>query len=454
MANQETYVKREKRRSKGWIAVLVLLLLLAAGAGYLYYTVCKAPVALDDPQKMASSDPMDVEDRYVFSADGTAQVKLDAADIWTVILSQAGEDFLDTVNQELSGYDLTLSGCGIRIGEEGLNLDLELFFRETRLVAKVPCALEISGQRISLTPTGVKLGVISLPVEKLLSNLNLEYDMSLPVVSDVTQVSYEEGAVVLTGTVEDDIRSLIPQSGDLSRYGVFCESAQTLVDYLLQEEDLSALYAHLAKKPADVEALYDQLFLLTEAETAEHYLDSCCGLAQRFFPGIRFDTQEARQTALREEMTLLGNSLELFFTSLANDYNEKNFRLSDGEFLLNRKPFRAAEYGGGQFADLFQVLDPESFFLILVDAEDGFIRKTSSFYRMADEKQQFTQEVDFNKTYILGCVFRSVDGEPFLMYDTEIQGNNTYTRKVTLRPLTEEAVSALQEPGKFGVWTG
>lgn len=454
MSDQETYVKREKRRSKGWIVVLVLLLLLAAGAGYLYYTVCRAPVALDDPQKLAASAPMDPEDRYEFSSDGTARVKLEAADIWTVILSQAGEDFLDTVNQELSGYDLSLSGCGIRIGEEGLTLELELFFRETRLVAKVPCALEVSGQRISMTPTGVKLGVISLPVEKLLSKLNLEYDMSLPVVSDVTQVSYEEGAVVLTGTVENDIRSLIPQSEELSRYAVFCESAQTLVDYLQKGEDFSALYAHLETNPADVEALYDGLFLLTETETMEDYLDSRCGLAQRFFPGIRFDTLEARQTALREEMTLLGNSLELFFTSLANDYNEKNFRLSDGEFLLNRKPFRAAEYGGDRFADLFRVLDPESVFLILVDAEDGFIRKTSSFYRMADEKQEFTQEVDFNKTYILGCVFRSVDGDPFLMYDTEIQGNNTYTRKAALRLLTEEAVSALQEPGKFGVWTG
>ena len=93
-------------------------------------------------------------------------------------------------------------------------------------------------------------------------------------------------------------------------------------------------------------------------------------------------------------------------------------------------------------------------FARLVGAEDAYLRNTSSFYRMADEKQQFTQEVDFNRTYILGIVFRSVDGDPFLMYETEIQGNNTYSRSVKMLPISEEEVQALQVPETFGVWIG
>lgn len=73
---------------------------------------------------------------------------------------------------------------------------------------------------------------------------------------------------------------------------------------------------------------------------------------------------------------------------------------------------------------------------------------------MADENQQFTQPVDFNKTYILGCVLRSVDGDPFLLYDKEIHEGTHYVRSITLRPLTEDDAAALQVPGKFGVWTG
>ena len=133
--------------------------------------------------------------------------------------------------------------------------------------------------------------------------------------------------------------------------------------------------------------------------------------------------------------------------------NEKNFRLSDGQFLLGWEPFSAAEYGGEEFTALFEQLDPEAMFLVLVDAEDGFIRNTSSFYRMADEDEEFTRSVDFNKTYILGLVLRTVTGEPYLVYDGEVTLNNTYSRIIRLRPLTEEDVAGLQVPGKIGVWT-
>ena len=145
--------------------------------------------------------------------------------------------------------------------------------------------------------------------------------------------------------------------------------------------------------------------------------------------------------------------LEQFFTKAVNTYNDKKFVLSEGQFLLNKQPFRAAEFGGEQFAELFQLLDPESFHLILVDAADGHVRKTSSFYRMADENQQFTREVDFNKTYILGCLFRGLAGDSFLLYESEVETGNPYSRLITLLPVTEETAQELQVSGVFGVWT-
>ena len=72
---------------------------------------------------------------------------------------------------------------------------------------------------------------------------------------------------------------------------------------------------------------------------------------------------------------------------------------------------------------------------------------------MVDAYQQYTREVDMNKTYILGLVFRGVNGEPFLMYEKEIQENNTYYREIVLHSLTEEETAQLQVPDKFGVWT-
>ena len=73
---------RKEGKSKAGIVILVLLLLLAGAAGFLYYSIVKAPLALDDPQAMAASAPMKAEERFSFDAsNGTAQVKMDASDL-------------------------------------------------------------------------------------------------------------------------------------------------------------------------------------------------------------------------------------------------------------------------------------------------------------------------------------------------------------------------------------
>ena len=455
MAHNETSAGKSGRRSGAGIFFLILLLLLLGSAAFLYYSVVRAPLDTDDPVKLAASAPMDAGQRFSFSPeDGTVQVKMDTADIWSLILAHAGNDFQELINEELTAYGLSLSGCAIHMDEEGFRLDLELYYNgKLRLVAAVPCTLEISGSRFCLTPTGLKLGVIPLPVGGLLSSLKLEYDISLPVLSEVTQITFVPDAVMLTGVMEPDVRMLAGGEDTLYRAALFSDSLQSLTDVLLNPQGYNALLSHLQQNPGDVEELYRRLFLLADSGVTGEYLEIRHGMTQRFFPGIDFDAIAREQQTLDGELTLLSRTLEQFFTHVANSYNDKQFRLTGGVFYLNWKPFRADQVGGGQYDALFHVLDPESFFLILVDAKDGFIRKTSSFYRIADKNQQFTRDVDFNKTYILGCVLRSVNGEPYLLYEMEIKLDNSYVRKIKIQPLTEADVSALQVPGKFGVWT-
>ena len=192
---------------------------------------------------------------------------------------------------------------------------------------------------------------------------------------------------------------------------------------------------------------------MADPDITKEYLDSHLGLTQRLLPGIDFSKLEAAHAELMEPVEPLVAILERFFANVVGDYNGKVFKLSEGEFLKKLKPFHATNYGTGNYDAMFEVLDADSFFLVLVDVENGFIRRTPSFYKLADENQQFTQPVDFNKTYILGCVFRGVDGNPFLLYETETHIDSTYYRNFTLRPLSEGDVSSLQVPGKFGVWT-
>ena len=443
-----------KKKSPVGIILLIILALIVGGGFYLYYSIAKAPLELDDPKAMAAAAPMSLEERFTFSAaDRTANIKVDTRDFWNLILDHAGEDFLDVVNKEVSSYGLTVSGCAIHMDEEGLRLDLELFYKEKRLVAKVPCQVEFSGRNVSLTPSGVKVGVISLPVKGLLSNLKLSYDLDLPVISGVTRVDFVRDALVLTGPVED-IRALIPREEMLQQAQVFSEEMQPLAKALGSQEGMDEILAHLERNPGSVEQLYHDLFVLAGPEVTKTYLDSRYGLTQRFLGDLDPAELEAEHVALTEMLKANTTVLEQFFTKAVNTYNDKKFVLSEGQFLLNKKPFQAAEFGGEQFAELFQLLDPESFHLILVDAADGHVRKTSSFYRMADENQQFTQAVDFNKTYILGCLFRGLAGDFFLLYESEVESGNTYSRLIKLLPVTEETAQELQVSGVFGVWTG
>lgn len=454
MTQQEVSENQTKKKSHAGIVVLVILLILAGFAGYLYYSIVKAPLALDDPEQMASSAGMASETRFAFSAaDRTARVKLDAADLWTVILNSVGNDFLDTVNRELKAFGASVSGCAIRMEEKGLRLDIELFYKETRLIAKVPCTLEFEGKHLTLAPAGVKLGIVPLPVKGLLTNLKFEYDSDLPVLTEVTGVEFVDGAVVLSGPLEEDIRALIPQEKKLSQIAVFSEDMQETTNYLQTQEGFAALFTRLEQEPGYAEDIYRDLFVMADPATTANYRNSRYGLTERFFPGIDFASLEEAHTALTELVEPQALMLDTFFTSLSGTYSDKLFTLSEGEFLRKKKPFDFAQYDKDKYDALYEVLDPEEMFLILVDAKDGFIRNTSSFYRMAKQDLEFTRDVDYNKTYILGCVIRSISDEPYLMYDREVDNGNTYSRVIRLMPLAEEEVAALNQPGKFGVWT-
>lgn len=444
---------RPKRRSRVGIVFLVLLLILAGAAGYIYYSVCKAPLALDDPQAMAAAKPMSAAERFSFSAaDQAVHMKVSKADIWNFVLDYAGADFLNIVNKELSPYSLSVSGCGIQIDENGGQLNLELYYKSIRIAAKVPFELEVSGQHFRLKPSGVMVGSFELPVAEHLSSVVLELDLQLPVITHVTGVSYAPDALVLSGTMKEDIRSLIPPERTVQRLAVFDESWQSFAAVLDTDEGYTLLLSHLEQNPGEIEDLYNTMFMIAGPEITQAYLDSHMDLTLRILPGIDVTTDEAERAELMEQEDPLFSLLERFFASVVHDYNGKIFKLIDGVFLKKLEPYHATRYGNGIFDELYQVLNPDSFSLVVVDVENGYTEKTPVFHRLVADNQEFTQPVDFKKTYILGLVFRGVGGGPFLMYETKDPVSND--RNLTVRLLSEEECSALLVSGKFGVWTG
>ena len=454
MEKQETSGKKPRKRSRAGIVLLVILLILVGAAGYLYYSVVKAPMDLDDPHQLAASAPMSAEDRFRFSAaDRTVSMKIDKADLWKFVLDYAGTDFMDTVNRELSAASLSVSGCGLQIDETGPWLNLELYYQKIRLVTKVYFTLEASGQNFCLKPTGVKLGFIDLPVADMLSSVKLELDFQVPVISHITGISYEQDALVISGSMQEDIRFLTSPEQSLHRIALFEEFMQTIAAAMDTEEGYVALLAQLEQDPGAIEDVYRILFAMAGPEVTQEYLDSHRDFTWQVLPGIDESSLEAMRTEELEKIIPLYSILNRFFASVLSDYNGDDLKISDGEFLKKLKPFHPNNYGGGNYISLYEVLDTDSFFLVLVDVENGYTQKTPALETMADQNQQFTQPVDFGKSYGMGFVFRGVGGAPFLLYQTERRFGDDIGPNLTLRVLSEEAVAALQVPGKIGVWT-
>ena len=454
MENSE---KKEKKSGCGscLIVLLVIFLLIVGAVGFLVYSVLMAPLDLDDPQAMAASDSMSVSERFCFSAaDGTAQVKLDKGDLWSFILDKEGDDFLDSINKELSSYDLSVSGIGIHLNEKMLRLDVEAYYKNIRLALKVPCDLEVNNGHMVLKPTGVKLAMFTLPVEEMLSDVEREYDMNLPVVDHVDLAGFTEGGILLTGVVDQNIHGLVSVDDRFKSVIMFSKSMQNLVNLVQAKEEWKDVLLGFEEDPANAEEFYEGILLLSDDVKRNLYLENRDVLTRRFFPEIDFDNIEEQRNDLKNQLGMDVTPLREFMTDVLDDYNDKKIKLSDGEFILNGEPFHAGQYSEGKYGGLFEKLDPDRAFLVLVNAENGYIYKTAALKRMVDKKQQFTQEVDFNLPYILGCVIFAESGEPYLVYDAAVELTpSNYLRRMYLYPLTQEEVASLQVPGKFGVYT-
>ena len=399
---------------------------------------------------------MSVGERFRFNAaDGTAQVKLDKGDIWSFILEHAGDDFLDAINDEISSYSLNVSGCGIQLDEDELQLNLEVFYQEKiRLVVKAPCDLEIKNGHIVMKPTGIKLGLIPLPVDSLLSGVEVEEDMVLPVIDDVNLAGFTKDAILVTGKVDQNIQDMVAMDETFDRVTLFSESLQNIVRLMDNEEEWKNILRSFEADPASAEVFYRGIFSLSDELKRKEYLEDMDGLTLRIFPGLDLvGVKESRNDLIKE----LGDEFALlkdFFTDLFDDYNDKKFTLADGVFLLEDQPFHAGLYSDGKYGGLFEKLNPDEVFLVLVDTADGYNRFTDPLKKITDKKQLFTQKVDFNKVYILGCVIFAENGDAFLVYDAEVHVEGKYyLRSTTLNPLTPEEVAALQVEGQFGVWT-
>ncbi len=454
MSNQSKKTSHPVLRSMG-IFLLLLLLILVGGVGYLFIDT----VAVDDPATMAAQPPMPASQRFVFdAAKETAQIKLEKSDLWWLLLPEMEENLLEDVNRELEKYHLSVTGYGLDITKKGVCIDLEAMYQSVRLPVHIMTSLDFDASGVSLTLTKAKLGLFRLPVGKLLNAVDERIDLDWPVVTDITDVTYQQDTILLTGTVTQDLLSCVREACQNDAIGWFSTSHQALFRAAREEEGFRELLPGLEQDPGSIEALYQDLFALSEVFEYEIFMDATRNLSHRLFPGIDYAAWETENHSVREEWTSYNAMVDKLVTQVSKGFNNRRFNLKNGEFYVGNSAFDVLGHFTGDMAQemqqLFQVIDRDKFHLVLVGSINGYALKSPALNSICSKDQQLTQELNRKEAYPVGCVFQGINGEYFLRYESmRISGrDNQISKFLKTIALSEAEYDSLVQEGKIGVW--
>ena len=436
------------------IGLFLLILLLAIGG--CIFAVVTDDVAIDDPAALAAQEPMAASQRFTFDAAGeTAQIALDKSDLWWLLLPEMEEDILLDVNRKLENYHLSVTGYGLDLTEEGVCLDLEAKFKSLRLPVHILTALEVDAAGASVTLANVKLGPFRIPVEKLLDAADLRMDVDWPVVTDITDVSYRQDAVLLTGTLTQDMFSCVQEACRNHAIGWFSTSHQEVFRAARAEDGFREVLPGLQQDPGSVEGLYRDLFTMAMVYEYQDYMKVTKNLSHRFFPSIDFAALEKESNAVRSQWVYYDAMMDKLVEQVSADFNSRRFRLKNGEFYLKNAPFDVLSYfsedEAAKMEQMFRIIDRDKFRLILVASPDGYTAKSPALNGICTWNQELTQELNRGKAYAVGCIFQGKNGEYALRYEsagTDGKGIRSF-KTVTL---SEAEYDSLVQEGKIGVW--
>ena len=458
MADQPQKASSHILRNIG-ISLLVILLIAVGGFGFLYYTVTKGNATIDDPPALAAQTPMPASQRFLFdAAKETAQISLDKSDLWWILLPEMEDSFLEDVNQNLESYHLSVTGYGFDITEEGIRIDVEAMYKSIRLPVHILTSLDFDASGFSLTLTKAKLGPFQLPVANLLNSVDIRLDIDWPVITDITDVTYRQDTVLLTGTLTQDMLSCVQMACQNDAIGWFSTSHQDEFRVARASDGYRELLPGLEQDPGSIEILYHDLFTLALVSEFENYMEASRDLPYRFFPGIDFASLEKDGDSIRSQWVFYNVLVDKLVTQISHDFNSRRFSLKSGKFYLKKSPFDVLNYftddTSVKIQNLFKLIDQDKFHLVLVGSINGYAKESPALNKICAKNQELTQKLDRKAAYPVGCVFQGINGEYFLRYESaQILGTGNQVSKFlkTVR-LSEEDYASLIQEDKIGVW--
>lgn len=421
------------------ILCLILIIITATAALYIYSKTAKT--TRDDVAAIVSSEGMPAAQRYSFDAASLKmEISIDKSDLWWLFKEIDEEDIIGEIADDLESSGFTLKSYGMDITGKGILISTELTYGNfLRLPLKLLANASADNGTLTISPSGVYLGKIRLPVEKLpldrlasgfgmdsgfsLDGYKFDIDLSdLGLLSMLTGIYFEDSRMVMEYNLDESLfsHSISAFGNNLDWYADQCtDSIEVLREYCeggALGERFTRLVQGFSSNPDSFSGFIAETLAVASESASEEYLDKNAAWLARFMPEITGKSISEQHSSLynlcAERSTLFDSLLDTLLTS----YNSREFGIDKSGVTYNKKPFDLQSYLGADWNKYSGWLDATSFRLVLIGSRNAYDDKTP-FLRKITGSRDYIDKVDTLDTKLpMGFIVKMKDGTPVLKY--------------------------------------
>ena len=441
--------KEKSILKKVLLVVLALILLVIAAAAALYIYSRTAATTRDDVAAIISADAMPAAERFSFDASSLKmEIGINKSDLWWLINEIDKENIMEEIADNLEGTGFTLKSYGLDITDKGILISAELTYGDfLRLPLKLLANTSVNNGTLTLSPVGVYLGKIRLPVEMLpldrlasgmgenhgISLDDYKYDIPLsgwdllPMLTDIT---FKDNRMVMVYTLDESLFShSVSAFGDnLDWYAQECtDCIEVLREYSEKGalgERFTKLVEGFASNPESFSGFMTETLAVSSESAAKEYMDKNEPWLVRFLPEITAkgvsDLHASLYNVCAERALLFDGLLDTLQTS----YNSVDFGIDERGVTYNDKPFDLKSYLGASWDKYSGWLDASSFRPVLIGSVNAYNAKTPLLRKITGSRDYIDKADTLNGKYPMGFIVRMKDGTPVLKYSSVTIGAN------------------------------
>lgn len=423
------------------LIVLILILLIIAATAALYIYSRTAKTTRDDVAAIISTEAMPAAERFSFDASSLKmEISIDKADLWWLLEEINKEDIMEEFAGNLEDSGFTLKSYGLDITDKGILISAELTYGDfLRLPLKLLTNTSVNNGTLTISPSGVYLGKIRLPLEKLpfnrlASGLGMDPDFSLDdykydiALSDwdllpmLTNIYFKDNRMVMAYTLDESLFSpSVSAFGDnLDWYAQECtDCIEVLREYCEKGalgERFTRLVENFGSNPGSFSGFIAETLAVSSESASKAYMDKNGPWLARFMPEVTGKRVNDLHASLYKLCAERSSLFEGLLDTLQASYNSLDFGIDERGVTYNNKPFDLESYLGGDWDKYSGWLDPSSFRPVLIGSVNAYDAKTPLLRKITGSRDYIDNADTLNGKFPMGFIVKMKDGTPVLKY--------------------------------------